>query len=122
MRTAIQKKNEKISLSLLFRLTRRSVLFLFLFLTDLLLLYIIGNYQLFLDSNQKLILNIASLVAAGLLFISTAGIIEGILCIIKKRRRRFYYIFHLILMIISAIYSLLFMIIFSATLILSSGL
>lgn len=122
MRKTRRNNSEKISLSLLFRLTRKTVFFLFLFLSVLTLFYVIGNYQLFLDSSQTIILNTAVLVAAGLIFISFAGIIESILCIIKKENKRFYYAINLIFMIFSLLVGIFFMFAFSTTLILSNGM
>ncbi len=122
MRKTRQNQSEKISLSLLFRLTRKTVFFLFLFLLVLTFFYVIGNYQLFLDSSQTIILNTAVMVAAGLIFISFAGIIESVLCIIKKENKRLYYALNLIFMIFSLLVGVFFMFMFSTTLILSNGM
>ncbi len=121
MITARQKNNEKISLSLLFKLTKRSILFLFLFLTVLAAFYIIGNYQLFLDSNQKIILNTAAFTAAALLILSITGITTAIFCIIRKKGKRLYYAANLVLIILAALYALIFLFLFRSTVILSSG-
>lgn len=122
MITARQKNNEKISLSLLFKLTKRSILFLFLFLTVLAAFYIIGNYQLFLDSNQKIILNTAAFTAATLLILSITGITTAIFCIIRKKGKRLYYAANLVLIILAALYALIFLFLFRSTVILSSGI
>lgn len=122
MRTARQKNAEKISLSLLFKLTSRTVLFLFLFLTVLLVLYTIGNYQLFLDSNQKIILNAAAFTATTLLVFSLTGFIISIFCIIRKKGKRLLYTAKMIAIALSALYSLVFLILLRATAILSSGI
>lgn len=122
MRTARQKNAEKISLSLLFKLTSRTVLFLFLFLTVLLVLYTIGNYQLFLDSNQKIILNAAAFTATTLLVFSLTGFIISIFCIIRKKGKRLFYTAKMIAIALSALYSLVFLILLRATAILSSGI
>ncbi len=122
MRTSIQKNAEKISISLLFKLLVRSLLFLFLFLTVLILLYIIGNLQLFLDSNQKIILSIASVCALFLFFLSIIAIIIGVLCLFIKKRKRLYYAVHLFLILFCTAYSITFFFLFRITLIFSSGL
>lgn len=122
MITARQKKSEKISLSLLFKLTKRSILFLFLLLTVLSVFYVIGNYQLFLDSNQKIILNTAAFTATALLVLSATGTVTSILCIIRKKRKRQYYAINLALIILSAVYAVFFLFLFRATVILSSGI
>lgn len=122
MRTARQKNAEKISLSLLFKLTKRTILFLFLFLTVLAVFYTIGNYQLFLDSNQRIILNTAAITATALLVLSITGITTAIFCIIRKKGKRLYYAANLTLIILSAIYALVFLFLFRSTVILSSGI
>ena len=122
MITARQKKSEKISLSLLFKLTKRSILFLFLLLTVLSVFYVIGNYQLFLDSNQKIILNAAAFTATALLVLSATGTVTSILCINRKKRKRLYYAINLALIILSAVYAVFFLFLFRATVILSSGI
>lgn len=122
MITARQKKSEKISLSLLFKLTKRSILFLFLLLTVLSVFYVIGNYQLFLDSNQKIILNAAAFTATALLVLSATGTVTSILSIIRKKRKRLYYAINLALIILSAVYAVFFLFLFRATVILSSGI
>lgn len=122
MITARQKKSEKISLSLLFKLTKRSILFLFLLLTVLSVFYVIGNYQLFLDSNQKIILNAAAFTATALLVLSATGTVTSILCLIRKKRKRQYYAINLALIILSAVYAVFFLFLFRATVILSSGI
>lgn len=122
MRTARQKNAEKISLSLLFKLTSRTVLFLFLFLTVLLFFYTVGNFQLFLDSNQKIILNAAAFTATTLLVFSLTGFIISIFCIIRKKGKRLFYTLKMILIAFSTAYALVFLILLRATAILSSGI
>lgn len=122
MRTARQKNAEKISLSLLFKLTSRTVLFLFLFLTVLLFFYTVGNFQLFLDSNQKIILNAAAFTATTLLVFSLTGFIISIFCIIRKKGKRLFYTLKMILITFSTAYALVFLILLRATAILSSGI
>ena len=122
MRTARQKNAEKISLSLLFKLTSRTILFLFLFLTVLLFFYTVGNFQLFLDSNQKIILNAAAFTATTLLVFSLTGFIISIFCIIRKKGKRLFYTLKMILIAFSTAYALVFLILLRATAILSSGI
>lgn len=122
MITARQKNAEKISLSLLFKLTKRSILFLFLFLTVLASFYIIGNYQFFLDSNQKIILNVAAVTATALLILSITGIVTAIFCIIRKKGKRLYFALNLVLIVLSAFYAVFFLFAFRSVVILSSGI
>lgn len=73
-----QTKNN--NYSMLFKLTTRTSLMLFLFFLLIFFLYIAGNYQGFLDYNQIFILKIASveIVISGVFYF--AGIIQ---CLLK---------------------------------------
>ena len=66
----------------------RTVLFLALFLSALLVFYAIGNYQEFLDENQHLILAAATVTAIPLLFFSAAGIAVSIVSAVKNHEQR----------------------------------
>ena len=63
MKSAIKEINKIISGALLFKFTRRTILFLFLFMLFLILMYIVGNYQLFVDSTQNLIIKTTEFVS-----------------------------------------------------------
>ncbi len=71
---------------LLFRLTKRVTLFLFLLLLALIVVYVTGNFQKFLDSTQKLILFYAILVSIALVLFSVLSIIESLIFMIALRR------------------------------------
>ena len=71
---------------LLFRLTKRVTLFLFLLLSAILIVYITGNFQEFLDSTQKTVLLYAVLSAIALFFFSIISIIETIIFTIALKR------------------------------------
>ena len=107
MRTASNEKSEKITLSLLFMLTRRMILFLSLLLCVLILFYVVGNYQFFLDSSQKIVLRSAAVTASTLFIISVSGIIETILCIVFLKNKRMYFIIHLVIAQLLSIASLI---------------
>lgn len=96
MITARQEKNKNRTIPLLFRLIRRTVLLAFLFLCSLMLLYIVGNYQLFLDTSQKIIIKTATFASTALIFISLAGCIESLVLIIQKKHERLYYSIHFV--------------------------
>lgn len=70
---------------LLFRLSKRITLFLFLLLVAILIVYITGNFQKFLDSTQKSILLYAVLSAFALFFFSIFSILETIIYSIALR-------------------------------------
>ena len=122
MRTASNEKSEKITLSLLFMLTRRTILFLSLLLCVLILFYVVGNYQFFLDSSQKIVLRSAAVTASALFIISVSGIIETILCIVFLKNKRMYFIIHLVLIFIAQLLSIASLILFRIIDIVSTGL
>lgn len=96
-----EKKNQQIPL--LFVLTRKTVLFLFLYQTATVFFFLIGNFQRFLDANLLIILRTASVAAAALTVLSVAGIIEGITCyILQKKTAGAYYLLHSVFMTLTA--------------------
>lgn len=95
------KKNRQIPL--LFVLTRKTVLFLFLYQTATAVFFLIGNFQRFLDENLLIILRTASVTAVALTVLSVAGIIEGIIYyIVQKKSAGAYYLFHSVCMTLTA--------------------
>ena len=88
---------------LLFRLTKRVTLFLFLLLTAILIVYITGNFQGFLDSTQKIILLYAVLSAIALIFFSIFSILETIIYTIALRRIEL--IFYLVPFLLCILYA-----------------
>ena len=68
MDTSRKIESKKIVTSSLFKLTLRTSLFLFLSLMVLILLFVAGNYQKFLDVSQSFILKISSVVAVASCF------------------------------------------------------
>jgi len=84
-----EKQEEK---PLLYKLLGRTVLFLMLFLSAMLLFYFIGNYQEFLDRSQTLILTIATVTAIMLVFFAAAGLTLSLVLLLRKKtnNRRMY--------------------------------
>lgn len=72
---------------LLFRLTRRTVLFLFLFLLTSILFFAEGNYKNFLDENLEIIVTAISVTSVFLSVFSAAGISEAVYFFLKKDTR-----------------------------------
>ena len=70
--------SKKDSHPFLFRLTNRAVLYLFLLLCGLILFYIMGNYQNFLDSDQSYTLSLCTGTAIALALFSFFSVIESI--------------------------------------------
>lgn len=123
MRIARQKSEKKKSISLLFKLTRRTALFFFLFLCVLILFFVIGNYQQFLDSDLRLILKTAAASAYALACFSAAGLAEGIVFLFldKNAAARRFYIVHGILMLLASAAGVLFLTAFRILDLLSLG-
>ncbi|BDC95907.1 MULTISPECIES: hypothetical protein [Treponema] len=82
--TSLQSK-----IPMFMRLTRRSVVFLFLMLLAFITFFIIGNHQKFLDSNLKLILSLATANAIMLAIMSAFAFLESIICIATERKLLF---------------------------------
>ena len=113
-----QKKN----VPLLFKLSRRTVLFLFLCQIVLLVLYAIGNYQNFLDEKMKIVIETVLMTSFLLGFFSLLTIIQGIVLIAGKRTRKASnYILQIILLGIVFIFSLVTLLSFSFIDIISQG-
>ena len=107
---------------LLYHLTLRTVLFLVLFLSSVILIYGIGNYQQFLDTTQNFILSIAAAVSIVLVFFSAAGFICAVLMLFRKNcTKRVRYITASVLMLLSFIYGTVFLIFTRTVSILSAG-
>ena len=84
---------------LLFRLTNRMTLFLTLLLSSLILFYITGNYQQFLDADQHLILLLCTYTAAALALFSFFSFIEAVVfLIVLKNNARLIFILHAVVL------------------------
>jgi hypothetical protein len=100
----------KVKQPLLYRILGRTVLFLTFFLTSLLLLYVMGNYQNFIDENQNLILSAATITAFLLVFFSASGLFVSTIFFIRKHTvcyRRYVIVF--IWMSFAFVYGFIFM-------------
>ncbi len=124
MRTASRKTRKTRILPLLFIVTRRTVLFLFLFLCAMILFYMAGNYQNFLDSDQRLILRAGAVSAILLTGFCAAGAAEcAVLLFLKKSAgMRLACAAQIVLMILAAAFAAAFMIVFRVIDILSLGI
>ena len=84
MDTSRKIESKKIVTSSLFKLTLRTSLFLFLSLMVLILLFVAGNYQKFLDVSQSFILKISSVVAVASCFFYVLGIVQTVIRFFSK--------------------------------------
>ncbi len=120
------KQKKKINLtekeytSSLFSLTQRSVIFLALMLFALVLLYVSGNFQQFLDTTQKFILILCAITAILQVLISIAGTIESFILFFISKQKRYWIYFALYLL--CAVIASLCLIIFRVLTYLSDGL
>jgi hypothetical protein len=71
-----------------YSILHRTVLFLTLFLTSLLLFYIIGNYQEFVDADQLLILTAVSVTACLLVVFALSGFAASLFLFFRKNAGR----------------------------------
>ncbi|MDD7013722.1 MAG: hypothetical protein SO116_10150 [Treponema sp.] len=79
--------------SFLFKLTWRSFLFLFLENFVLLILYLSGNFQPFMDSTQKFLLMLCSFFSIIQMLFSFAGIVESIVLYFIEKRASYWIYF-----------------------------
>lgn len=73
-----------------FRIAIRMTFFLFLIFSSLMLFYFVGNYQEFLDSNQKLILNLIAVTSVVEFVFSLSSLTLNIITyfIVKRKLRK----------------------------------
>ncbi|MCR5495451.1 MAG: hypothetical protein K6F15_07415, partial [Treponema sp.] len=100
MFTARKEKGKKISSSILYRLTLRAVLFLFLSVIVFCFFYLTGNYLNYLDSSLSLLISVIGITDTALIIFSLVGIIESIIYIILNKSKRLKYTFFLFSVII----------------------
>ena len=84
-----QNKFTESNRSFLYKLTGRTTLFFFLFLTVLLIFYVSGTYQDFLDSTQSFILFISSATAVFLAFLCAGGTLISLAMLARHRLKRY---------------------------------
>lgn len=114
MDTSRKIESKKIVNSSLFKLTLRTSLFLFLSLMVLILLFVSGNYQKFLDISQSFILKIASVIAVASCFFYVLGIVQCVIYFFSKKgdfsKKTYiiYFVAYFVVFLISLICILLF--------------
>lgn len=122
MKSAIKEINKIISGSLLFKFTRRTILFLFLFMLFLILMYIVGNYQLFVDSTQNLIIKTTEFVSIALFVFCITGCIEAAVMGIKHTNKLFYFVIQFIIIFLTGLSGFFSQLIFTSITVFSSGM
>lgn len=117
--TKIQSEGLPKSLPMFLRLTRRAVVFFFCMLVSLIVLFVVGNFQHFVDSNQRLLLFFCTIDAIMLLFFSAFAFVESIVCIFIEGRIR--YAFYALFFLIPFVFALIFALLSRSLLLLSEG-
>jgi len=86
---------------LFFRLTNRATLFFLLLSASLLLFFVTGNYQQFLDSDQHIILVCCTVSEISLFIFSFFSFIEAVYCIFTVRKKnKWLFILHAVILFI----------------------
>lgn len=110
------------SIYFFFRIIIRMTMFLFLIQVSLLIFYFIGNYQLFLDTSQKLILNLLAIVSViNFTFSIICSILNFITYVTTKRKTR-KFITYIVWYFFTTILSIVTFLLSRGILLLSNGL
>jgi hypothetical protein len=110
------------SIYFFFRIIIRMTMFLFLIQASLLIFYFIGNYQLFLDTSQKLILNLLAIVSViNFTFSIICSILNFITYVTTKRKTR-KFITYIVWYFFTTILSIVTFLLSRGILLLSNGL
>lgn len=110
------------SIYFFFRIIIRMTMFLFLIQASLLIFYFIGNYQQFLDTSQKLILNLLAIVSViNFTFSIICSILNFITYVITKRKTR-KFITYIVWYFFTTILSIVTFLLSRGILLLSNGL
>ena len=99
------KKKRVFPYAILGKLTRNSIILVFLICMLLFALYLIGNFQAFTDNTQLRILRVLSIVSSALCILSFFGIVIEIVFVFLKNRKTFAFfsvIFYFLTLIIGA--------------------
>ena len=105
-----------------YRIVIRISVFLFLVLLSMLVFYFVGNYQDFLDTNQKLILNLTAIVSVTSSVFLLLGIILNIVTFVVLKRKVYRFIIYTLLYLLMLSASVAVFFISRSVLLLSNGL
>lgn len=105
-----------------YRIVIRLSVFLFSVLASILVFYFVGNYQEFLDSNQKLILNLTAILSVCTTVFLLLGIILNTITFFMLNRMLHRYVIYTIIYLVMMIFSVAIFIISRSVLLLSNGL
>ena len=126
---ANMKKNNAIQehiRPLLFRLFNRAALFLTLLTVVLLMLYVTGNRQLFLDKDQTLILKLCTIISTALALVSIIALCQSVFLLLytikKNIRNILFYLRHVIAFLLMLSFSAAVLIITRSITFLAAGM
>lgn len=91
---------------LLFKLIRRTIIFLGLLVFTQMLIFLMGNYQGFLDRNQNMILSLSCICSLALSFFCLLAVILTAVIFFKQRKKTIFiqtFIYALIMILASGI-------------------
>lgn len=87
------ESNMQERIPMLFRLMRRCVVFLSLLVAGLFMMFAIGNFQMFLDSDLNLLLFMTTSVSILLSLMSASSAVVSFVCIFLEKRLRYVFFF-----------------------------
>lgn len=85
----LEKKSLRTESSTFFHVTCRSTAFLWLFLISLIVFYITGSFQQFLDSTYSIILSISFFTSIIICIISFAGLVQAFIYLFLIQRKKY---------------------------------
>lgn len=116
----VYKKNSMVYF--FYQIVIRMSVFLFLILSGILMLYFVGNYQDFLDSTQKLILNLTAILSVTTALFLFLGFILNFVTFFTLRRKVTHLVIYSVIYFFMLVVSVVTFVLSRSVLLLSNGL
>lgn len=116
----VYKKNSMVYF--FYQIVIRMSVFLFLILSGILMLYFVGNYQDFLDSTQKLILNLTAILSVTTALFLFLGFILNFVTFFRLRRKVTHLVIYSVIYFLMLVVSIVTFVLSRSVLLLSNGL
>lgn len=116
----VYKKNSMVYF--FYQIVIRMSVFLFLILLGILMLYFVGNYQDFLDSTQKLILNLTAILSVTTALFLFLGFILNFVTFFTLRRKVTHLVIYSVIYFFMLVVSVVTFVLSRSVLLLSNGL
>ncbi len=116
----VYKKNSMVYF--FYQIVIRMSVFLFLILSGILMLYFVGNYQDFLDSTQKLILNLTAILSVTTALFLFLGFILNFVTFFRLRRKVTHLVIYSVIYFLMLVVSVVTFVLSRSVLLLSNGL